>query len=130
MMIEYIFLGIFAILLGHYSLFLFSILIGLSKLKLSQPNQIPKEFVSIIIPFRNESENVIPNLESLIGQNLPKDHYEVIYVDDNSSDNSFQILNDFPKPKILKYFPCQKNIHPMLIKKEQYVMELKIQQVK
>lgn len=101
-MTEYILLGIFTILLGHYSLFLFSILIGLKKLKPSKPNKIPKEFVSIIIPFRNEAENIILNIKSLIVQNYPNENYEVIYVDDNSTDNSFQILNDYPRPQNVK----------------------------
>ncbi len=99
MMTEYILLEIFAILLGHYSLFLFTIIIGLRKLKPSQTNQFPKEFVSIIIPFRNESENIISNVKSINKQNFPKENYEVIYVDDSSTDNSFRILNDYPKTK-------------------------------
>jgi cellulose synthase/poly-beta-1,6-N-acetylglucosamine synthase-like glycosyltransferase len=117
MMIEYILLGLFAILLGHYSTFLFSIFSGLKKLKPSQPNQIPKEFVSIIIPFRNESENIISNFKSIIGQNLPKENYEVIYVDDNSSDNSFQILRDYPKPKNIQLLSLPKEYSPNAHKK-------------
>ncbi|MGB5895490.1 MAG: glycosyltransferase [Ignavibacteriaceae bacterium] len=117
MMIEYILLGIFAILLGHYSLFLFSILRGLRKLKPSQPNQIPKEFVSIIIPFRNESENIISNIKSIIGQNFPKENYEVIYVDDNSTDNSFRILNDYPKPPNVNILSLPNDYSPNAHKK-------------
>jgi cellulose synthase/poly-beta-1,6-N-acetylglucosamine synthase-like glycosyltransferase len=116
-MIEYILLVIFAILLGHYSLFLFSILIGLRKLKPSQPNQIPNEFVSIIIPFRNESENIISNIKSIIGQNFPKENYEVIYVDDDSTDNSFQILNDYPKPHNVKVLSLPNDYSPNAHKK-------------
>ncbi len=117
MMTEYILLGIFAILLIHYSYFLLSILIGLRKLKPSQPNQIPKEFVSIIIPFRNESENIISNIKSIIKQNFPKENYEVIYVDDNSTDNSFRILNEFPKPKNVKVLSLPKDYSPNAHKK-------------
>jgi cellulose synthase/poly-beta-1,6-N-acetylglucosamine synthase-like glycosyltransferase len=117
MMTEYILLGIFAILLGHYSLFLFSILIGLRKLKPSPPNQIPKEFVSIIIPFRNESENIISNIQSIIKQNFPTENYEVIYVDDNSTDNSFRILNEFPKPINVKVLSLPRDYSPNAHKK-------------
>jgi cellulose synthase/poly-beta-1,6-N-acetylglucosamine synthase-like glycosyltransferase len=116
-MIEYILLGIFAILLGHYSLFLFTIFIGLKKLKSSQLNQIPKEFVSIIIPFRNESENIISNIRSIVEQNFPKENYEVIYVDDDSTDNSFQILNDYPKPKNVKLLSLPNDYSPNAHKK-------------
>jgi len=117
MMTEYILLGIFAILLIHYSFFLFSILIGLRKLKPSLPNQIPKEFVSIIIPFRNESENILSNIKSIIKQNFPKENYEVIYVDDNSTDNSFQILSDYPKPKNVKVLSLPNDYSPNAHKK-------------
>ena len=117
MMIEYIFLGIFAFLLGHYSLFLLSILIGLRKLKPSQSNQILKEFISVIIPFRNESENIISNFKSIIKQNFPKENYEVIYVDDNSSDNSFQILDNYPKPINVKVLSLPRDYSPNAHKK-------------
>jgi len=117
MMIEYIFLGIFVFLLGHYSLFLLFILIGLRKLKPSQSKQIPKEFISIIIPFRNESENIISNIKSIIKQNFPKENYEVIYVDDNSSDNSFQILDNYPKPINVKVLSLPRDYSPNAHKK-------------
>jgi cellulose synthase/poly-beta-1,6-N-acetylglucosamine synthase-like glycosyltransferase len=117
MMSENILLGIFVALLGHYSLFLFSIFLGLKKLKPSQSNQIPKEFVSIIIPFRNESENIISNIKSIIGQNFPEDNYEVIYVDDNSTDNSFQMLNEFTKPQNVKVLSLPKEYSPNAHKK-------------
>jgi cellulose synthase/poly-beta-1,6-N-acetylglucosamine synthase-like glycosyltransferase len=116
-MIEYILLGIFAILLGHYSLFLLSILIGLRKLKPSQSNQIPKEFISIIIPFRNESENIISNIQSIIKQKFPTENYEVIYVDDNSTDNSFRILNEFPKQINVKVLSLPRDYSPNAHKK-------------
>jgi cellulose synthase/poly-beta-1,6-N-acetylglucosamine synthase-like glycosyltransferase len=116
-MIEYILLGIFTILLGYYSLFLFSIFLGLRKLKPSQTNQILKESISIIIPFRNESENIISNIKSLIGQNFPRENHEVIYVNDNSTDNSFQILNDYAKPQNVKVLSLPNDYSPNAHKK-------------
>jgi cellulose synthase/poly-beta-1,6-N-acetylglucosamine synthase-like glycosyltransferase len=48
--------------------------------------------VSIIIPFRNEEENIIKNITSLEEQDYPRNKYEVIYVDDDSTDQSFELL--------------------------------------
>ncbi|GGW54933.1 cellulose synthase/poly-beta-1,6-N-acetylglucosamine synthase-like glycosyltransferase [Winogradskyella epiphytica] len=55
----------------------------------------PKTKFSIIIPFRNEAEN-LPDLLDSIGQlNYPKDLFEVLLVDDESEDNSVSIIQDF-----------------------------------
>jgi len=50
------------------------------------------EFVSIIVPFRNESENILACLKSLSGQNYPKNKFEIIFVNDSSDDDSLQKL--------------------------------------
>ena len=51
--------------------------------------------VSIIIPTYNESQNIIQILES-IGEHLPKNILtEAIVVDDNSSDGTGQIVEDY-----------------------------------
>jgi len=51
--------------------------------------------ISVIIPTYNRSNYVIKTLESFINQNYPKDKYEIIVVDNNSSDNTAAIINDF-----------------------------------
>jgi cellulose synthase/poly-beta-1,6-N-acetylglucosamine synthase-like glycosyltransferase len=51
---------------------------------------------SIVIPFRNESENLPKLLKSLNQLEYPKDLFEVILVDDDSEDDSFaQIMRFF-----------------------------------
>ncbi|MEN8193109.1 MAG: glycosyltransferase [Bacteroidota bacterium] len=65
---------------------------GLNKLK---SNSVLKENnfnVSVIIPFRNESETIIENLRCLENQNYPIDKFEVIYIDDGSTDDSLEKL--------------------------------------
>ncbi len=101
-MIEYILWGIFTLLLIHYTLFLFLVLKGLNNLKTTSQKNIPKEFVSIIIPFRNESENIINSVSGILKQNYPVDKFEVIYVDDNSTDDSLVKINEYPKPANVK----------------------------
>jgi len=53
--------------------------------------------VSIIIPFRNEEENIEPLLKSLSGQQYPKELFEIILVDDHSTDHSYDIVAQFIK---------------------------------
>lgn len=98
-------------------MFLFSVLIGIKKLKPSQANKITKEFVSVIIPFRNEHENIVDNVKSIINQNYPNENFEVIYVNDNSSDDSLQLLNEFPKPYNIKVFSIPNDYFPNAHKK-------------
>ena len=65
--------------------------------------------VSIIVPVYNEEEYVSTCLDSLINQTL--DDIEIITIDDNSTDNSLNILLDYAKkyPNI-KVYHNEKNI--------------------
>ncbi|HEX4374745.1 MAG TPA: glycosyltransferase, partial [Puia sp.] len=51
--------------------------------------------VSIIIPARNEEQNILDCLSSLKDQTFPKNLYEVIVVDDHSTDNTWNVLQNF-----------------------------------
>lgn len=55
-------------------------------------NQTPTTFFSIIVPFRNESEHLPRLLESLQNLDYPRELFELIFVDDFSSDNSVKLL--------------------------------------
>jgi cellulose synthase/poly-beta-1,6-N-acetylglucosamine synthase-like glycosyltransferase len=81
---------IFVILLLHYAYFLIGILTGLKRLKYNNVSKTNNDFISIIIPFRNESHNILKSLKSIEGLNYPKDKYEVIYINDSSDDDSFE----------------------------------------
>ena len=63
-----------------------------------------KELISIIMPFKNEEDFLVQTLESIINQSYQ--NWELIAVDDFSSDNSFEIVLDFAKKderiKVLK----------------------------
>ncbi|MDQ6528230.1 glycosyltransferase [Flavobacterium sp. LHD-85] len=52
----------------------------------------PQTSFTIIVPFRNEEENLPNLLKSISKLNYPTDLFEVILVDDNSKDK-FQVLN-------------------------------------
>ena len=59
-------------------------------------------FITLIIPFRNESENILDNLKSIESQNFPDDKFEVIYVNDNSTDDSLTKLRTAIKKSNIK----------------------------
>ena len=81
-------------LLVFYFIFIRNIRIGLTKLGYFKTQSQIDEFISIIIPFRNESDNIERNLKSIESQNYPADKYEVIYIDDFSTDDSSDKLNN------------------------------------
>lgn len=86
----------------YYSFFLLEILSGLDKLTSTKGISIPEDFISIIIPFRNESENILGSLRSLENQNYPKEKYEVIYINDSSDDDSLQKILSAQKSSNIK----------------------------
>ncbi len=51
--------------------------------------------ISVIIPFRNEEDNIFKCLASLHQQNFDRSSYEVILVNDHSTDKSVQIVESF-----------------------------------
>jgi cellulose synthase/poly-beta-1,6-N-acetylglucosamine synthase-like glycosyltransferase len=48
---------------------------------------------SVVIPFRNEAENLPELLASINDLNYPKSHFEIILVDDDSTDDSAVIIS-------------------------------------
>src|SRR5689334_6392955 len=54
-----------------------------------------KRFISVLIAARNEENNIVPLLNALNAQTYSKDHFEVIVVDDYSSDKTGQKVKDF-----------------------------------
>lgn len=53
------------------------------------------QFFSILIPARNEEANIVACLDSIIRQDYPDTHYEVIVIDDHSADNTAGVVNTF-----------------------------------
>ncbi|HRP89322.1 MAG TPA: glycosyltransferase [Edaphocola sp.] len=48
-------------------------------------------YISIIIPARNEAQNIANCLHSILQNNYPKDKFEIILIDDFSTDKTVQI---------------------------------------
>lgn len=86
MMILFIVLGIYAVSIGV-------LILGFTKMKpIHFHNAIPQTRFSIVVPFRNEAQNLPRLLASLEALDYPKNQFEVILVDDASED-------DFVLPK-------------------------------
>lgn len=49
-------------------------------------------FVTIMVPAHNEGKVITQTVESLLGLDYPHDRYEIIVINDNSSDNSGTLL--------------------------------------
>ncbi|MDA3860794.1 MAG: glycosyltransferase, partial [Melioribacteraceae bacterium] len=92
-----------ALLLIIFDLFIYSALNKLFRFKEVKKSDLK---ISIIIAAKNEVSN-IPNLiSSLLNQNYSKENFEVIIVDDNSSDSTFKIaqeaIKDFDNFRTIK----------------------------
>jgi cellulose synthase/poly-beta-1,6-N-acetylglucosamine synthase-like glycosyltransferase len=55
----------------------------------------PTLFFSIIIPARNEAENIANCLQSIVNQNYPTHLFEIIVVDDHSTDSTSLLVAQF-----------------------------------
>jgi poly-beta-1,6-N-acetyl-D-glucosamine synthase len=62
-------------------------------------NSVP---VSIIVPARNEEKNIGFLLEALQKQAYPKEFFEIIVVDDHSTDSTSEIVKGYPGVTLLK----------------------------
>ncbi len=67
----------------------------LYRLKHCEKNQKSEAKFSVIIAYRNEEQNLVPLCQSLSRLALPHDYWEVIFVDDHSTDNSAAELDAF-----------------------------------
>jgi cellulose synthase/poly-beta-1,6-N-acetylglucosamine synthase-like glycosyltransferase len=86
-----IYLG--SILLFFYIITLVILLIGYQNIKeFKNKKTILKTLFSIIIPFRNEAENLPYLIKTIADLNYPPKLFEIIFVDDDSEDSSIKII--------------------------------------
>src|SRR4051812_21587428 len=92
------FVYITAILLCLYLLLINIYLLWFSKLKAFQPLSVQAATrFSIIIPARNEENNIGNCIRSILQNNYPKELFEIIVADDFSTDATPQIVQQLQK---------------------------------
>ena len=84
-----------AILILPYFFLLLKIYRSLLKIKTFNVSTDPVTFVSVVVACRNEQENIPLLLDSIAGQDYPKGLFEVIIVDDNSTDRTSEVASVF-----------------------------------
>ncbi|MCF7559938.1 glycosyltransferase [Sabulilitoribacter multivorans] len=95
-----------------YLLLIGSFVFGFDKIKLFiLQDTAPKTKFSVIIPFRNEADNLPGLLKSIESLNYPKELFEVFLVDDASEDDSVEIIH-----KVLDTIPTTIGITRTYIK--------------
>jgi cellulose synthase/poly-beta-1,6-N-acetylglucosamine synthase-like glycosyltransferase len=60
----------------------------------------PDTRISVIIPARNEQENIQACLDSVFAQSYPASLFEVIVVDDHSTDRTAEIVSGYSAPNL------------------------------
>ena len=58
-------------------------------------------FISVIIPVRNESAHIQDCLRSVMAQNYPQHLYEIIVIDDYSTDETYTLARDIERDNLL-----------------------------
>lgn len=94
MVILIIFSSVFVVLI----LFLNS---GWHKIREHKNAQFGEAFISVLIPARNEQYNIGELLKEIIAQDYPANLYEIIVIDDNSTDKTAEIARSYGVKVIL-----------------------------
>lgn len=68
----------------------------------SQTEKISQTKISVIIPARNEQDNIGPLLQALQEQTYPKELFEIIVIDDHSDDGTAGEVKKFPEVKLIE----------------------------
>lgn len=90
-----LFLFIFFLLMVSYAMLISYYHRGWEQLQEYQHSgKQPATFLSVVISVRNEENNIKELLESLYGQDYPASLFEVIFIDDHSTDNTWNLLQE------------------------------------
>ncbi len=58
-------------------------------------NYQPKTFISILIPARNEADNITHCIDSILNQRYPSSLFEILVIDDHSTDDTATLVKNY-----------------------------------
>ncbi len=96
---------VYCIILVFYLILILLLSFGIRVIK-PMPNislTNPLTRFTILIPFRNEAHRIIPLLKSVLEINYPTSEFEIILINDNSTDDSIAVIDDYLKKSALYY---------------------------
>lgn len=95
---------VLAIITGLYAILIYLLIIGLDNVKISKTKCFDeKTEFSIVIPFRNEAETLPILLKSLQEISYSNHSFEILFIDDDSRDNSKEIIHTLLKNSSLSF---------------------------
>lgn len=98
---------VYLIFAAFYSAVIFYFFVGLSRTSRGGDGELLT--VSVLVPARNEALNIGKCLESLDKQTYPRDRFQVVVIDDQSTDGTAEVVQEFirhkPNFKLLRHKP-------------------------
>jgi cellulose synthase/poly-beta-1,6-N-acetylglucosamine synthase-like glycosyltransferase len=91
-MIEIITLGALTLFSIYYVYFITRVRLGLLSLAYARHRDLTQKKISVVIAARNEEQHITHCLQSLLKQTYPKCDYEIIIVDDGSTDTTASLV--------------------------------------
>ncbi len=82
-----------------YASLILILIYGWNKPALKEPTGDIEVTVSIIVAFRNEQKHLPGLIHNLYQQDFPKEKFEIIFINDHSSDLSLQMIQKYDKQK-------------------------------
>ena len=87
-----------------YSLLILALIAGFYNIvEETYTTEKPKNNFTILVPFRNESENIEKLIESFVKLDYHRDNFEVVFIDDHSEDNSKVLVDTLMKYSDLNF---------------------------
>ncbi len=85
------------LLIGFYIAFIFLYTTCWKRLSFFQSTEgyLPQTVISVLIPARNEQDNILHCLHAIVNGNYPQTLFEIIVIDDHSDDKTPQYVLDF-----------------------------------